>query len=69
MSGLHLKGVSIMKEIIKNYDEQMQNDLQSMQNEQTEMLKDWEDAMAYLDSKGVPPGASLIARIIMYKGE
>ena len=49
--------------------EQMQNDLQSMQDEQTEMLKDWEDAMAYLDSKGVPPGASLMARIIMYKGE
>ena len=49
--------------------EQMQNDLQFMQNEQTEMLKDWKDAMAYLDSKGVPPGASLMARIIMYKGE
>ena len=26
--------------------EQMHNDLQSMQDEQTEMLKDWEDAMA-----------------------
>ena len=25
--------------------EQMQNDLQSMQDEQTEMFKDWEDAM------------------------
>ena len=49
--------------------EQMQNDLQSMQDEQTEMLKDWEDAMTYLDSKGVPPGSSLMARIIMYKGE
>lgn len=48
--------------------EQMQNDLQSMQDEQTEMLKDWEDAMAYLDSKGVPHGPSLMARIIMYKG-
>ena len=49
--------------------EQMQNALQSMQDKQTEMLKDWEDAMAYLDSKGVPPGSSLMARIIMYKGE
>lgn len=49
--------------------EQMQNDLQSMQDEKTEMLKDWEDAMAYLDSKGVPHGSSLMARIIMYKGE
>ena len=48
--------------------EQMHNDLQSMQDEQTEMLKDWEDAMAYLDSKGVPHGPSLMARIIMYKG-
>lgn len=49
--------------------EQMHNDLQSMQDEQTEMLKDWEDSMAYLDSKGVPPGPSLMARIIMYKGD
>lgn len=48
--------------------EQMDNDLQSFQEEQTEMLKDWEDAMAYLDSKDVPPGPSLMARIIMYKG-
>ena len=49
--------------------EQMQNDLQSVQDKQTEKLKDWEDAMTYLDSKGVPPGASLMARIIIYKGE
>ena len=49
--------------------EQMHKDLQSFQDEQTEMLKDWEDAMAYLDSKGVPPGHSLMARIIMYKGD
>ena len=49
--------------------EQMHRDLQSFQDEQTEMLKDWEDAMAYLDSKDVPPGPSLMARIIMYKGD
>lgn len=49
--------------------EQMYNDLQFMQDEQTEMLKDWEDAMAYLDSKGVPPGPFLMARIIIYKGD
>lgn len=49
--------------------EQMDNDLQSFQDEQTEMLKDWEDAMAYLDSQGVPSGSSLMARIIMYKGD
>lgn len=48
---------------------QMHKDLQSFQDEQTEMLKDWEDAMAYLDSEGVPPGPSLMARIIMYKGK
>jgi hypothetical protein len=48
---------------------QMHNDLQSFQDEQTEMLKDWEDAMAYLDSKGIPQGPSLMARIIMYKGD
>ena len=63
MSGLHSKGVTM------NDLEQMQNDLQSVQDKQTEKLKDWEDAMAYLDSKGVPPGASLMARIIIYKGE
>ena len=39
--------------------EQMDNDLQSFQDEQTEILKDWEDAMAYLDSQGVPTGTSL----------
>ena len=49
--------------------EQMDKDLKSFQDEQTEMLKEWEDAMAYLDSKGVPPGPSLMARIIMYKGD
>lgn len=48
---------------------QMHKDLQSFQDEQTEMLKDWEDAMAYLDCQGVPPGPSLMARIIMYKGD
>ena len=49
--------------------EQMDKDLKSFQDEQTEMLKEWEDAMAYLDSKGVPPGPSLMAHIIMYKGD
>ena len=49
--------------------EQMDKDLKSFQDEQTEMLNEWEDAMAYLDSKGVPPGPSLMARIIMYKGD
>lgn len=49
--------------------EQMDKDLKSFQDEQTEMLKEWEDAMAYLDSKGVPAGPSLMARIIMYKGD
>lgn len=63
MSGLYSKGVTM------NDLEQMYNDLQSVQDKQTEKLKDWEDAMAYLDSKGVPPGASLMARIIIYKGE
>ena len=49
--------------------EQMHSDLQSFQDEQTEMLKDWEDAMKYLDDKGVPPGPSLMVRIIMFKGD